>query len=316
MWKVSIIITSYNHQNFIAQAIDSIFSQIYSNREILLGDDSPNDFTWIIIQEYIKKYPDKIKAWHHNPSKHITWNINFLLSQADPNSKYIAFLEWDDIWHKEYLSEKITIFKKYPNVWLVYNDLSLINEKWVIIEKSRINSRTRKRYQNESNTIWKLILNDMVCFSYSTLMSRNFDWIRIRNWWKTDLLWTESDFRLQIANRHNIYGIQKDLTLYRKHANNNSKDLEYTIEHYSFLINKYFEDGYVNISDYKKINIFINLMKSFNFIYKRKYCKSISFFIQCLHISVIHTAIIIANSIYYRICKPTLHKLYTILWKK
>ena len=69
MKKISIITTTYNHQNFIKKTIDSVVDQSYQNRELLIGDDSPNEETWNIIQTYIEKYPEKIKAWHHIPNK-------------------------------------------------------------------------------------------------------------------------------------------------------------------------------------------------------------------------------------------------------
>jgi glycosyltransferase involved in cell wall biosynthesis len=113
---ISIITTTYNHKDFIAQTIESILHQTFSNRELLIGDDSPNNETREIIQTYAKKYPQNIKARHHIPSKHIVGNLNFLISQANDKSKYLAFLEGDDLRYPTYLEEKIKIFKQYPKV--------------------------------------------------------------------------------------------------------------------------------------------------------------------------------------------------------
>jgi glycosyltransferase involved in cell wall biosynthesis len=316
MGKVSIIVTSYCHQNFIEQTMKSIFEQTYTDWEILIWDDSPDDATWNIIQYYIQEYPSKIKARHHSPSKHIVWNLNFLLSHTDPHSEYIAFLEWDDIWDQNYLLEKIKIFNQYPHVGLIYNDLSIINSTWDIIEENRINSRTRKRYKNETDSIGKLLLSDMICFSYSTLMSRKFDHITIHNRWKKDLLWSESDYRLQIANQYNIYGIEKPLTLYRKHWSNNSKDLDITIEHFRFLVKNYFSDWYIDELEYKKISILIGLMKFFHSLQNKKIKKAVLYFIDCLTISVIDTIVIWYNSFYYRLIKPYFLHLSKKLWRK
>lgn len=69
MTQISIITTTYNHQDFIGQTIQSILDQSMTNRELLIGDDSPNDETWKIIQKYVQQYPNKIKAWRHAPNK-------------------------------------------------------------------------------------------------------------------------------------------------------------------------------------------------------------------------------------------------------
>jgi len=90
---ISIITTTYNHKEYIAKTIQSILCQNFTDWELLIGDDSPNNETREIIETYIKKYPEKIKARHHTPSKHIVENTNFLIKQADKKSQYLAFLE-------------------------------------------------------------------------------------------------------------------------------------------------------------------------------------------------------------------------------
>jgi len=93
MPKISIITTTYKHQDFIAQTIESVLAQTYTDWELLIGDDSPDNATWDIIQKYVDKYPDKIKAWHHSPNKGIVDNMNFLIEEASDESDYISFLE-------------------------------------------------------------------------------------------------------------------------------------------------------------------------------------------------------------------------------
>jgi glycosyltransferase involved in cell wall biosynthesis len=313
---VSIITTTYNHKDYIAKTIESIINQDFTDWELLIGDDSPNDETRNILQTYVKRYPAKIKARHNSPSKHIVGNTNFLIDQASPDSKYLAFLEGDDMRYPEYLSEKIKIFKKYPDVGLVYNELSIIDETGKIREKRRIAPRTKKWYKNETETIWKLIANDLVCFSYSTLMSKKFKWLKIHNRWNDTLLWSESDFWLQIAKKHNIYGIEKPLTLYRKHGSNTSKDLNITIENFEFFIQQYVAEGEIKQEEYKKIQILIAMMKSFNNIKNKEYKKIFDNVIVCFKLSRKDTIYMWIDSLYYRFIKPFIFKLIHTSWKK
>jgi glycosyltransferase involved in cell wall biosynthesis len=127
MTKISIITTTYKHQDFIAQTIDSILAQTFTDWELLIGDDSPDNATWDIIEKYTQKYPNKIRAWHHSPNKGIIDNMNSLLVQTSPESEYIAFLEGDDIYLPENLEKKLKIFEQYPEVALVYNNLDFID---------------------------------------------------------------------------------------------------------------------------------------------------------------------------------------------
>ena len=313
---VSIITTCYKHEKFIKETIESILSQTFSDWELLIWDDSPNDETRNIIQHYVKKYPDKIRARHHSPSKHIVGNTTFLFSQTSADSQYLAFLEWDDMWTPEYLSTKLKIFEQYPKVWLVYNELSIIDDKWVITEDKWIAPRTRKWYKNETDTIWNLIASDMVCFSYSTLMSRKFDWINIHNRWNQSLLGSESDFWLQIARKHNLYWIEVPLTLYRKHSSNTSKDLSLTIKHFDFFVQNYFSDGLITHKEYTNIQILIYMMKAFDSLLNHKYRLFITNVIHCFELSFFDTIRIWLTSVYYRLLKPYVFYFKNTLWKK
>lgn len=89
----SIITTTYQHERFIAEVIESILAQSYTDWELLIGDDSPDDATWTVIESYREKYPDRIRSWHHVPNKGIVGNLNFLISQTSPQSQCVSFLE-------------------------------------------------------------------------------------------------------------------------------------------------------------------------------------------------------------------------------
>jgi glycosyltransferase involved in cell wall biosynthesis len=304
MPKVSIITTTYKHERFISQTIESILNQSFTDWELLIGDDSPDDATGDIIQEYVRKYPDKIRVWQHFPNKGIVGNMNFLLSQISEESQYISFLEGDDLYTRNYLEEKMRVWTLYPDLWLVYNELSIIDDVWDILEHRFIWPRTRKWYKNETNTIGRFLTSDMVCFSYSTLMVKRYDGICIRDLGRDDLMGSETDFWLQIASRSPIYGIEEPLTFYRKHSWNTSKDLSISIGHYEYLVNYYYEQEYISGSDMRKLQILIAMMRIFDALHKGKFLDTINLFVSCLRISLVQTLISWFVAIYYRLLKP------------
>jgi hypothetical protein len=64
-------------------------------------------------------------------------------------SKYVAFLEGDDMRDKKYLEKKLAIFKKHPEIKIVYNNLNFIDKNNQTIQKDIFKFRKIKTYQNE-----------------------------------------------------------------------------------------------------------------------------------------------------------------------
>jgi len=53
---VSIIVTSYNHDNFLEETLESVFKQTWKNSEVIIVDDASSDSSVNIIRKYQKKY--------------------------------------------------------------------------------------------------------------------------------------------------------------------------------------------------------------------------------------------------------------------
>lgn len=94
---VSIVVLTYYHEKYIAQALDSILAQKTGLRlEVLVGDDASQDKTPEIVREYAARYPDlifpvlRLENWGANKNY---WD---LLGQC--RGRYIAVLEGDDLW--------------------------------------------------------------------------------------------------------------------------------------------------------------------------------------------------------------------------
>lgn len=94
---VSVIVLTYNHEDYIAQALDSILMQKTSfPYEILVGDDSSTDKTLEIVEEYRKKYPGVIHIVKHK--KNVGASRNAYDTMSESKGKYLASCEGDDFW--------------------------------------------------------------------------------------------------------------------------------------------------------------------------------------------------------------------------
>lgn len=76
MIKISVFIVSYNQEEYIAQAIESVVQQSVKPYEIIISDDCSKDNTWNIIKQYQSQYPTLIKAFRNDPNLGIFRNFN------------------------------------------------------------------------------------------------------------------------------------------------------------------------------------------------------------------------------------------------
>jgi glycosyltransferase involved in cell wall biosynthesis len=94
---LSVCLITYNHVNFIKQAIDGVFMQkVDFAWELIIADDFSIDGTREIVLEYKNKYPDLIKLILQE--KNVGAAQNFIDLITAPKSKYIAYFEGDDYW--------------------------------------------------------------------------------------------------------------------------------------------------------------------------------------------------------------------------
>lgn len=94
---VSVCCITYNHKNYISDAIESFLSQRTTFPfEIIIGEDCSIDNTREIVEKYKKKYPNLIKIVVSDTN--VGMNKNFIRTLNECSCKYIAFCEGDDYW--------------------------------------------------------------------------------------------------------------------------------------------------------------------------------------------------------------------------
>jgi glycosyltransferase involved in cell wall biosynthesis len=104
---ISVNIVTYNHEPYIAQAIEGALMQKTNfPYEVLIGEDDSSDGTREICKEYAAKHPDKIRLFLNDRKNVIyingqpTGRWNFINLLKNTKGKYVAFCEGDDYWHE------------------------------------------------------------------------------------------------------------------------------------------------------------------------------------------------------------------------
>jgi glycosyltransferase involved in cell wall biosynthesis len=115
---VSVIMITYNHDEFIAEAIESILRQKTDfPYEILIGEDQSMDHTLEICRIYQKKDPDRIRLITAESNVGMHRNISRLWCRC--RGTYIAFCEGDDYWCDDRkLAKQVAWFQAHPEFTL------------------------------------------------------------------------------------------------------------------------------------------------------------------------------------------------------
>ncbi|RJR54996.1 MAG: glycosyltransferase [Desulfobacteraceae bacterium] len=111
---LTVCMTTYNQEKFIAQAIESVLGQQPDfDFELLIGDDASRDRTPEIITDYATRFPRRIRPLLHSKNLGFHRNLANLLTQC--HADYIALLEGDDYWtdpHK--LDKQFDLLRRHP----------------------------------------------------------------------------------------------------------------------------------------------------------------------------------------------------------
>ena len=98
---VSVVIPTYNRSAFVAKAVDSVLHQIFTDYELIVVDDGSTDNT----KDTLNKYGDRITYIYQNNSG-VSVARNSGITSA--RGKWLAFLDSDDEWKPNYLTEQIS----------------------------------------------------------------------------------------------------------------------------------------------------------------------------------------------------------------
>jgi len=131
---VSICCITYNHGNYIADALRGFLAQQTDFPfEILIRDDASSDQTSDIIQEYAAKYPRIIKPIYEETNTFSQGVKPLAAIFKHAAGKYIAICEGDDYWtDPKKLQIQVDFLEKNPEYVITYHDCQPFNENGII----------------------------------------------------------------------------------------------------------------------------------------------------------------------------------------
>jgi glycosyltransferase involved in cell wall biosynthesis len=108
---VSILMTAYNREKFIAEAIESVLNSSYENFELIIVDDASTDNTVLLASKYVK-LDTRVKLYINNENLGDYKNRNRAISYA--TGEFIMFLDSDDFLFPNGIKDCVDLMLKYP----------------------------------------------------------------------------------------------------------------------------------------------------------------------------------------------------------
>jgi len=210
---VSVVMSSYNHEKFIAESIESVLGQDFDDFELIIVDDASTDASRQIIQEYAAE-DSRIRVILHETNCGITKTVNEGIEAA--KGEFIAEISSDDVWVKDKLTKQLAVVKQN-------GDLVVWSEGEIIDTNGR---PTGTSFSDYYHTVSKQKSGDM----FQELSKGNYIFGQTLLYKKSNLgnirydenLVYMNDYKLvlDLARKYKYYFLNEPLAKYRLHGHN------------------------------------------------------------------------------------------------
>lgn len=138
--KISVLMSCYNEEKYIGEAIESILDQTFKDFEIIIIDDCSTDSTRNIIRKYRGK-DERIVFFKNDENRGIFWSLNKGLKEA--RGKYIVKMDADDWSYPNRIELQYKFMEENPDVVVSGGTMEVCDEKLNILNKRNYNLTDR-----------------------------------------------------------------------------------------------------------------------------------------------------------------------------
>src|SRR5262245_50655987 len=156
---VDVHLITYNHERFVAQAIESVLAQQTNFPfRLIIGDDCSSDGTQAIIRRYALEHPDRITTFldteHRGINSRERAGVKVLMLST---ARYVAWLDGDDFWSDpSKLQKQVDILETQPETVICFHNVRTLPEDGA----ASINLRPPD--QKEISTLADLLMGNMI----------------------------------------------------------------------------------------------------------------------------------------------------------
>jgi len=213
--KIGVIISCYNHVNYIEQAINSILDQTYKDFEIYAADDASNDGT----KELLLQFENDIKEIHLFEDNQGERNT-FLAERVD--NEFTALINSDDYWHEEKLEKQINYMQTHPDCAACFSWCRQVNDKGEKIQGIAAFQQT-----NRSAEEWiQYMYYNGNCLAHPSVLIRTSIYKKLNyNSYKAFRQIPDFQIWVELLLKDNIHIIEEELMSFRWHSSDLSTNV-------------------------------------------------------------------------------------------
>lgn len=211
--KVSVVLLTYNHVDYIEKALKSILNQkVHFAYEVIIGDDASTDGTKEILKKYADIYKERIILKEREKNVGATRNFYDLLMSAQ--GKYIACIEGDDFWTD---MNKLQAQYDFLNA---HEEYIACTHDCVVVDENEKKHKKQKLVWMSSKTefTWKDCKGFYLSGQTATLMFRNVFKNSDKDYsvlYKAHPVISDRTLQLILSLQGKIYHIDKVMSAYR-----------------------------------------------------------------------------------------------------
>ena len=210
--RVSIVMPSYNHAQFVGQAIQSVFDQSFQDFEIVVTDDASTDGTPDIIRQFSDPRI-RLEVFEQNQGACFALNSSIRRSQGE----FLCYLASDDYFLPEKIAKQVAYLEANPRVGAVFGLPMLVDERGMSF-KSDFGNQFAVPFDNAhpSRQQWlRHFFFNCNCLCAPTAMIRRscFDDVGLYDPRLANL--PDFDLWIRICVKHEIHVMQEELTAFR-----------------------------------------------------------------------------------------------------
>jgi len=213
---VSVIMPTYNRENYLRLAIDSVLSQTYSCLELHIIDDGSTDGTRALVGSYTD---ERIKyVYQENRGQSVARNHGI----KNARGELICFLDSDNLWKLDKLEKQVSQMAADPECDILYGENEIIDESGQV----RVAGNPVPRYSG--NVMPQLLQNNFINFNTVMIRSRCFQEMGGLN--ENTRAGEDYELFLKFSTRYQFRYIPDILASYRIMDNRISSDYEKVFE--------------------------------------------------------------------------------------